>query len=200
VGAGKVDAHEVDIAVAHVKGSVEASHGMTADAMTTLHAALTAVERAALIDKIMAHWEVWRTSNNEEQDVGAEAHGRTCRLSRLTDEVGLSPEQSDKIRTELRATPLASPDVSSTALVDDVGACLQTFGHAFASDAFDAKSVASCNGADSHLAISGATHMARFFSVVAPVLTAGQRTTLAALLGEHFSNTGVAATAKRGTP
>ena len=196
VAAGKVDAQEVDLAIAHIKNTAEASRGATANTMTQLHAALTAVERSTLIDKIVANWEVWRTANAEEADAGAEGHQRTCRLSRLSDEVGLSADQIDKIRTELRAPPATLPDVSNSELVNDVGTRLHAFGVAFESDSFDARSVASCNGADGHLAAAGATRMARFFAVAAPFLTGGQRTTLAAHLREHMSNTGVEATAK----
>jgi hypothetical protein len=190
VAAGRVNPHDVDAALARIKTTAEASRRVSSTAMTQLHAALTEVERATLIDKIMAHWEVWKAANAAELDAGVDGRRRGCRLSRLTDEVGLSPPQVDAIRTALRTTPWVLPAVSNTELSDDVGTRLDTFRVAFANDAFDANSVDSCTGADAHLAVSGASRMARFFSIATPLLSVAQRTTLAAHLREHLGNSG----------
>jgi len=63
---------------------------------------------------------------------------------------------------------------------------VQAFATAFAADSFDAKSIKS--NANGHLASRGATRMALFYETVAPLLTAEQRTKLAAELREHANH------------
>ncbi|HKC11835.1 MAG TPA: hypothetical protein VKI41_07355, partial [Vicinamibacteria bacterium] len=62
---------------------------------------------------------------------------------------------------------------------------VHAFATAFAGDPFDAKAVAT--NANAPLASRGATRMALFYETVTPLLTAQQRTKLAAELREHAS-------------
>jgi hypothetical protein len=104
---------------------------------------------------------------------------KSGRLSELTREVALTPDQVEKISAALQTglTPVAQFD---TARVD---AHLSAFATAFQDKSFDARTISlNSNG---HLATYGAKRLALFYQTVAPLLTPEQRTTLAQHLREH---------------
>jgi Spy/CpxP family protein refolding chaperone len=182
VAAGAVDAAKVDAAVAQLSSAASTVSSASADALNQLHAVLTHQERAALVDKVQAHWEVWRRVNADEQP-GAREHGG--RLAKLAEEISLTPDQVEKIGSSLSQAPSAVPFDPK-----EVEAQLQAFGAAFASDTFDAHSLSASSTSDiasSHVAKSGAARMARFYEIAAPVLTPEQRTKVAEQLRDHLS-------------
>ena len=67
VAAGKIDTAKVDAAVEKVATASTGIHAATADALTQLHDVLSPAERAALVDKVKAHWEVWHKVNVDEK-------------------------------------------------------------------------------------------------------------------------------------
>jgi Spy/CpxP family protein refolding chaperone len=122
---------------------------------------------------------VWRHVNADEQP-GAREHG--ARLAKLAEEIGLTPDQVEKIGSGLsQATNQAPFDPK------EVETQLQAFGTAFASDTFDAHTLGTSDLAGSHAARSGAARMARFYEVAAPVLTPEQRTKVAEQLRDHLT-------------
>jgi Spy/CpxP family protein refolding chaperone len=177
VAAGTVDKGTVDASTAKLTTASEAAHDASLDTLNKLHAILSPAERAALVDKVQAHWEVWRQVNHEEVPDGKQHGGR---LAELTQELSLTPDQVGKIsasypKSLARLTGGLDPKKGN----DYVGA----FSTAFAADSFDAKSLTS-NG-NPHLARHGARRMALFYEAVAPVLTPEQRTKLAEDLREY---------------
>jgi Spy/CpxP family protein refolding chaperone len=179
VAAGTVDAAKVDAAITKVTTASEAVHGASLDTLNKLHAILSPPERAALADKVEAHWEVWRQVNHEAEPGGRERGGR---LARLTEEVTLTPDQLTKISAALKSGPAGAPAKFDPQKAE---AHVKAFATAFAGDTFDAKAVtANANG---QLASRGATRMAHFYETVTPLLTPEQRTKLAAELREHAS-------------
>src|SRR5580658_6163621 len=60
IAAGTIDGAKVDAAIDGVKAASAGLHEATIDALNQLHAALTPEQRAALVDKVEAHWEVWK--------------------------------------------------------------------------------------------------------------------------------------------
>jgi Spy/CpxP family protein refolding chaperone len=180
VAAGTVDAVKVDAAIANLTTAADAAQSTSLDTLNKLHAILSPVERAALVDKVQAHWEVWRQVNHEEEPGGRERGGR---LAELTQEVSLTPDQVTRISAALH-TALAG--LSGKFDPKRGEAHVQAFATAFAADSFDAKSIKS--NANGHLASRGATRMALFYETVAPLLTAEQRTKLAAELREHANH------------
>jgi Spy/CpxP family protein refolding chaperone len=177
VAAGTVDKAKVDAAIAKLTATADAVHAASLDTLNKLHAILSPAERAALVDKVEAHWEVWRQVNHEAEPGGRERGGR---LAKLTEDVSLTPDQVTKISAALK-TALAGHPVKLDPQKGE--AHVHAFATAFAGDSFDAKSVTS--NANGHLASRGATRMALFYETVTPLLTPEQRRKLAAELQEH---------------
>lgn len=182
VAAGKIDTTRVDAAVAKV-GSLSASiDAATVDSLTQLHDALSPVERAALVDKVKAHGEVWHKVNTDEK-AGSTEKGTP--LARLTVLLTLTPDQVSKIADALSAEVPATPKNDPK----PVDAQIQAFGAAFVADKFDPKSLGpTATAAAGHIARHGAARLARFYEAVTPVLTADQRTKLAADLHERLND------------
>jgi len=180
VAAGKIDTAKVDAAVAKVATASTGIHTATMDAMTQLHDALAPVERAALVDKVKAHADVWRKVNVDEKAASKE---KGTHLAKLTELLSLTPDQVDKITTALSADTPVTPQNDPK----PVDAYVQAFATAFVADKFDPKSLAAPGtAAAGHTARHGGARMARFFEAVTPVLTPDQRTKLAAHLRESL--------------
>lgn len=183
VSAGTVDAVKVDADLGQVARAVGTVRGASADLINRLHASLTLVERAALVDKVQAHWQVWRDANSERiPGAGSRESGR---LARLTRELGLTPDQVARIQVGLEANAGSLSGPIEPKLASDVDARLSKFSNAFVSESFDAKTLGEWEVDDSHLAAAGMTRMAHLCRAAAPVLTPEQRTTFASHLREH---------------
>ena len=179
VAAGTVDTAKVDAAIAKLTTAADAVHEASLDTLNKLHAILSPTERAALVEKVEAHWEVWRQVNHEAEPGGREKGGR---LAQLAEEVGLTPDQVKKISAALRTTMAGLHGKFDP---KNGEGHVHAFATAFAGDSFDAKTVTS--NANGHLASHGATRMALFYESVTPLLTPEQRTKLAGHLKEHAS-------------
>jgi len=184
IAAGTIDTAKVDAAIAQVTGATGGLHDATTDALNQLHAVLTPEQRAALVDKVQAHWAIWRHANGEEATPGGSPGGGE-HLGMLAKELGLSSDQIEKVRANMSAAVAGSrvrPDPQA------VEAHMQAFAAAFKGDAFDAKSLTTASAASSHLASWGATRMAHFFESLNPVLTPDQRARLSQKLREHLNH------------
>jgi Spy/CpxP family protein refolding chaperone len=185
VAAGVVDRAKADAAIAQLGTAIAGLHDATTDAMNQLHNTLTAQQRAALVDKLQAHWDKWKDAQgHDEQAAKPEGH-RGGHLEELTRELSLTPDQVDKIKASFMAQMKAGPQTDDH---KEVQGHMQAFATAFKADTFDAKTLGTENGANTHMATWGATRMARFFEAVAPVLTPDQRTKLAQEIREHASH------------
>jgi hypothetical protein len=170
---------KVDTAVTQLAAAAAAAHAASADALNTLHGMLDAAQRTAVVDKVTAHWQVWRQANaDEDKDNNGLPDAEERRLAHMTKMLGLAPDQVEKIKTALKTGMANLPGKLDPAEID---AHIKAFGDAFVAETFDAKTLHGEN-ASSHLAASGAGRMARFYTIVAPILTADQRTKLA----DHF--------------
>ncbi|HXX69310.1 MAG TPA: Spy/CpxP family protein refolding chaperone [Polyangiaceae bacterium] len=182
VAAGKIDKAKVDAAIGQLDATSATVHAAAVEALDQLHASLTDAQRMALVDKVKAHWQIWQQAN-ESGASAAEPHEHG-RLEELSRDVSLSPDQVDKIRTNLRAAAAKAPDHFEP---EKVTARLDTFGSAFESATFDAKTLKAPE-VNPHLASWGAKRMAGFYEIVTPVLTPEQRTKLADHLREHANH------------
>jgi Spy/CpxP family protein refolding chaperone len=182
VAAGKIDTAKVDAAVAKLATASANIHAATMDAVTQLHDALAPAERAALVDKVKAHWDVWHKVNVDEKPSSTD---KGTHLAKLTELLSLTPDQVDKI------TKALSADVPVTPQTDPkpVDAYIQAFGTAFVADKFDAKSLAApATASAGHVARHGGARQARFYEAVTPVLTPEQRAKLSAHLRERLDD------------
>jgi Spy/CpxP family protein refolding chaperone len=173
VAQGTIDPAKVDSAVAQLTAAAGALHDASTDALNQLHAVLTPPQRAALVDKLEAHWTVWQKANSEEED----------HVAHLASELGLTADQVQTIRGNLAASakgPRLDPQ--------EVTAHIQAFGQAFRAPTFDAKTLTTGGTATAHMVGWGATQMARFVQAVSPVLTPDQRARFAQTLHEHGSH------------
>ena len=177
VAAGAIDRAAVDASLAKLTAASEAAHGASLDTLNKLHAILSPAERAALVDKVEAHWEVWRQVNHDEAPGGKQRGGR---LAELTEELSLTPDQVDKIAASYPKALAGRPGRLDPKKGNNY---VSSFATAFAADSFDAKSLTS--RVNPQLAGHGATRMALFYEIAAPVLTPEQRTKLAEDLREY---------------
>jgi Spy/CpxP family protein refolding chaperone len=182
LAAANLDAASVDAAVAQVEAAAAKVHDASADALNELHAVLTPPERAALVDKVEAHWAVWQKANAEQTDPRNPERGQ---LAMLATDLGLTRNQVDKIRAGLGEGMKAMPRVD----LQEIATHLRAFGDAFRSDKFDARVLTTANGANAHLAGWGAARLAHFIEAVSPVLTPDQRARFAQRLREHAAHT-----------
>jgi Spy/CpxP family protein refolding chaperone len=180
IAAGSIDKAKVDSGITQLAAAASAVHDCSAATLNQLHAILSPAERAELVEKVKAHWEVWRQVNHDAEAGGREKGGR---LAEFSEELGLTPDQVEKMSAALH-----------TALGGEAGkfdkqkaqAHVDAFAAAFVADPFDAKTItANANG---HLATHGATRMALFLETVTPLLTPDQRTKLAEHLRERASH------------
>jgi Spy/CpxP family protein refolding chaperone len=182
LAADNLDRASADAAVAQVAAAAAKVHDASADALNELHTVLTPPERAALVDKVEAHWAVWQKANAEETDPRNPERGL---LEMLATDLGLTQDQIDKIRAGLgegmKAVPRLDPQ--------EIAAHLRAFGEAFRREKFDARLLTTANGANAHLAGWGAAHLAHFIEAVSPVLTPDQRARFAQRLREHAAHT-----------
>jgi len=172
--AGAFDTAKVDAAVTQLTTAAASVHDASSDALNQLHDVLTPPQRAALADKLEAHWSVWQRANTDDHD----------RLTQLTADLALTPEQVDKIRATEAESMKALPRFDAS----KVAAYVRTLGDAFRAPTFDAKALTAGSAATVDMAGWGAAHMARFVESVSPVLTPEQRATLAQILRLHASH------------
>jgi Spy/CpxP family protein refolding chaperone len=186
VAAGAIDEARVNAAVAQLESASGQVHEATVDALNRLHAALTPPERAALVDKVWAHWSIFQQANVDDDHGGKDGQGG--HLADLAKEVGLSADQVATIARSLQATAQVEPVTEDPAAID---AHLKRLG-AFREDTFDARTLTGGSAANARVAVVGARRMAHFYETVSPVLTPEQRPKVALLLREHAGHQDVA--------
>ncbi len=180
VAAGKVDTKKVDAAVAQVDTASVAAEAASADALNQLHATLSPLERQALMDKLNAHWGVWKQANSEDQPPNGKGGDH---FTMLTRDLNLTTDQTNQLKTAYMTnlgndkTPKLNPA--------DVDSHLQALTTSFESNTFDAKTLNGMPFGDAHLASRGEKSMVAFYEAAAPILTADQRTKVAQKLRDH---------------
>jgi Spy/CpxP family protein refolding chaperone len=172
VAANTLDRAKVDAAVAELASAGAAAYDASTDALDQLHAVLTPPQRAALVDKLEAHWSVWQRANSED------------RITQLVAELGLSREQADEIRAGVARSEQNVPRFDA----QEVTAHIRAFGDAFLGPTFDAKTLTTRTAANAHMVAWGGARMAHVIEAVSPVLTPEQRTNLSQMLREHATH------------
>ncbi len=173
VAANAINRAKVDAAVSKLVTQVQGEHEATLSALDQLHAALTAPQRAALVEGVQAHWEKWKEAQGRDE---ADDHQhRPGHLLELVRDLGLTKDQAEKIKAKFREQMKSGPQDQAHKEVQDH---LQAFATAFKAESFSAKSLSKAKAASGHIARWGATRMVRFLEAATPVLTADQRAKL----------------------
>jgi len=170
---GRFDSGKVDAALVNVTAAAAQVDTGSTDALNQLHAALTPAQREALIDKVEAHWAVWKRANGGDPEP---RDRRGVQLAILESDLALTPDQTTKIRAALADDMKGVPPLDQ----QRVSAHLRAFGDAFQADSFDAKTVKTGQAADEQLVRWGAVHLVHVIESMSAVLTADQRTELGA--------------------
>jgi Spy/CpxP family protein refolding chaperone len=189
IAAGGADPTKVEAALSAVSAAASALHDATTDALNQLHDKLTPEQRVALMDKVEANWEVWRTSNAAQEQPGQDLNhdgkvspSEQSHLERLAKEIDLTPDQVATAQASFAAKAQAAPVKFDPAQVE---AHVQELVAAFEAATFDAKTLARRAAAHTLMADYGARRMASFYLAVDPVLTPPQRVKLSAMIKEH---------------
>jgi Spy/CpxP family protein refolding chaperone len=180
VAAGSLDQAKLDAALAGVGAAAANVHGATADLLNQLHTLLRPEQRASLVDKIDAHWTIWKETNAGDQ--AADNQKPDGHINHLAKEIGLSPDQVAKTQAALAALSPAARGPFDPAAGE---AHLKAFSAAFLADPFDAKTLTTADAANKGVTGWGAARMVKFYQALTPVLTADQRAKVSATLREH---------------
>ncbi len=174
IATGPMDIPRIDADISQLQQAATAAHDCSVEAVNHLHGVLSPAERVALVDKVQAHWEVWRQVNEE---AGGSGDGQRGRIAELAEDLKLTPAEVAKISAAVRE---AFAGLKGGFDVKEAEAHVQALSSTFVAEAFDAKSVV--QSADGSVATYGAARKARFYRTVAPLLTPDQRVKLAAQL------------------
>lgn len=185
VAAGSIDTAKVDTAIAAVTVAAGQVNGAAADELNQLHAVLRPEQRAALVDKVEAHFLVWKESNGDEK-AAAKEHEPGGHIAHLAKELSLTNDQVEKLRASFESSIKAHGEAHGKFDPAEADAHMRAFSAAFAADTFDAKSLPA-GPTHEHMATWGVSRMARFYEALVPVLTPEQRTKVADKLREHAS-------------
>jgi Spy/CpxP family protein refolding chaperone len=186
VAAGNIDKAKVDAAVAKAGTAAAPIPGATADLLTKLHAALRPEQRAALVDKVDAHWATWRDVNGTDHTPDGGVPKADRRLHHITKELGLTSDQLDKFKASLDAS---SKDVKKPFDPSRFEAFSKAFDAAFVEATFDAKKLPAAGPEAARMVSWGAERMGWFYEALTPILTTDQRTKLADKLRERLAGT-----------
>ena len=181
LAASSFDATKMDAAVGRVTMAAAGAHDASAEALNELHAVLTPPQRAALVDKVEAHWAVWRRANHER---GAADKAEADHLDTLAAELELTADQEAKVRAALEGDLKSVPRPDQREIASRMGA----FGEAFRRETFDAGSLKATNTTNADLAGWGAVHLVHLVETLSPVLTPDQRSQLAEQLRQHAAH------------
>lgn len=185
VAANNIDTAKVDAAITQIAAAAGQVPEATSDAVNQLHAVLRPEQRAALVDKVEAHWMLWKNANAEEAT--PHEHEEGGRIARMQKELNLSADQVEKVKTGFAAQMAAAGTAQGKFNPAQADAHMRAFGAAFAADQFDAKTLTS-GAPGAHMATWGAMRMARFYETLSPTLTPEQRAKLAQMLRDHANH------------
>jgi Spy/CpxP family protein refolding chaperone len=183
IAAGTIDTAKVDAAIAQLTNAAGSVHDASVAALNQLHGILTGEQRGAFIDKVQAHWDVWQDANALESPAD-QAKADADRIATLAADLGLAPDQLEKIRASVASPSSSTPPLDA----EEIATHIRRFGDAFRAETFDARSFTAAGGADARVATWGAAKMAHFLEAVTPVLTPDQRTKLAQMLRDHAAH------------
>lgn len=185
VAAGKIDHAKTDADVKKLVAAVEATKAGVQDDVNNLHKALDAAQRKQLVEAMRAKGEEMREKEGHEE---SEEHEHEGKMKMLSDTLGLTPEQTDKLKAKMKDVMKGQMATMKT----NMGAMhkhMKEIADAFESDKFDAKKVGVGKNAP-EMARTMAKHRIQFVETVLAVLTPEQRAKFAEHVREHAQDGG----------
>jgi hypothetical protein len=185
IRAGKLDAAKLATDFAAIDKGAQTRQAKEADALNALHAALDPTQLKALVDAVRAK-DAAREAQHavHDADAGTAADRVNRRVERLTAQLGLDPTQQKSVTDIVSKLDPMSP-ATMHAKHDEANKQMDAALTAFAGDTFDAtKTPLVPAGKTPH---EGAEKDTAFLTRLLPILTADQRTKLAAQR-EHTAN------------
>jgi Spy/CpxP family protein refolding chaperone len=179
IAAGKIDHKKTDADVKNLVSAIDASKAGVQDAVNKIHKALDADQRKKLVEAMRAKGEEMR--GKSEQEGEDKAHEE--RLKMLSEGIGLTPEQTDKLKAKLKDVMKGHMATMKT----NMGAMqkhMKAIGDAFETDKFDAKKA----GVGEHagdMAKAMAKHRVQVVEAVLAVITPEQRAKFAEHVRSH---------------
>jgi Spy/CpxP family protein refolding chaperone len=183
IAAGSVDTTKVDAAIGQLTNAAGSVHDASVASLNQLHGILTAEQRAAFVDKVQAHWDVWQDANALATPADQEK-AEADRLATLGEDLGLTADQLEKIRASASSASTMIPPLDAVEIAEHI----RTFCDAFRGETFDARFLTNAGAIDARVAAWGAMRMARFLEAATPALTPDQRTKLARILRDHAAH------------
>jgi Spy/CpxP family protein refolding chaperone len=180
VAAGAIDHGKLDEAMSQLATASAGVHDAVADSLDQLHATLKPEQRAALVQKVEAHFEVWAHVNSDDEDATKDAHGG--HLAKLAKELSLTPDQVEQVRASFKQAGEKGGAHYDRAEAD---AHLKAFGEAFESETFEAKNLTGGRDVNAHMAVWGVRRMIRMYEALTPVLTPDQRAKVSDMIRRH---------------
>jgi len=185
VAAGKIDHAKTDADVKKLVAAVDATKGSVQDDVNNLHKTLDAAQRKKVVEEMRAKGEEMQAMHEKD---GAEEGEHEGRMKMLADSLGLSPEQTDKLKAktkDLMKTQMAAMKTNMGVMHKH----MKEIADAFESDKFDAKKV----GVGTHagdMAKTMAKNRIQFVEAVLAVLTPEQRAKFAEHIRSHAEEGG----------
>ncbi len=180
IAAGKLDKAKVDAAAAKAAAAATAVQPALTGLLVQLHAALKPEQRAALVDKVDAHFSTWREANDHPVDPGKPDR----QLRHLAKQLNLTKDQEDKAAAALAAAKVEKKPFDPAALE----AYVKGFDTAFVEEKFEPKKLPTAGPGNGAVVARSIERMAAFYEVVVPILTPEQRTQLATSMRERHSD------------
>jgi Spy/CpxP family protein refolding chaperone len=184
VAAGKIDHKKTDADVKKLVEAVDASKAGVQDAVNNLHKALDAAQRKKLVEEMRARGEEMHEKGGHE-DAEHEHEGH---MKMLSDTLGLTPEQTEKLKGKMKDQMKAQMATMKTNM-DAMHKHMKEIADAFETDKFDAKKV----GIGQHAGDTAKTmakNRIQMVETVLAVLTPEQRAKFAEHVRSHAEDGG----------
>jgi Spy/CpxP family protein refolding chaperone len=181
--AGKLDKAKVDADVKKLEKAAESSVGSIQEAVNKLHKALDAAQRKKLVELMRAKGKEHEEHMKGEHGKGEHDKGDHGRMDKLGEQLGLTPEQREKLKTKLEAG-MKGEMGKMKEHHEGMQKRIKAMGDAFETDKFDAKKagVGEHAGDMVKMMTSGRIH---FVEAVLTVLTPEQRSKFADHIRQH---------------
>ncbi|MEO6603682.1 MAG: Spy/CpxP family protein refolding chaperone [Polyangiaceae bacterium] len=186
VAAGKLDHAKTDADIKAMSAAVAATQPAMQDDMNRLYKALNPEQRKKLIETMREKGKEMHGHEGkgpDHADHEHEGHGVEGVLGKLTEDLGLTPEQKDKLRTKISAQ-MESTHAGMKQKMVPMMKRMDAVGTAFEGDKFDAKKAGVGSDAPDMLKAIASAKVA-FVETVISVLTPEQRPKFVAHLQAH---------------